>query len=96
MELNFKTLDNLLTFIDILVDETCENHKMDWYNYDRPEVANLEVGKWGYLAIRTLGCHFNTSIEKHDEVCKEFSNVKFTALICREKEDLYTLNLNKR
>lgn len=96
MELNFKTLDNLLTFIDILVEETCENHKMDWYKYDRPDVATLKVGQWGYLAIRTLGSHFDMSIEKHDAVCKDFSNVIFTGLISHEQEDLYTLSLYKR
>lgn len=95
MELNFKKIDNLLTMLDILVEENMKAYSTDWHNYDRKAVAELKPGKWGYLTIRETGSEFTDSIRKHEQYKRDFSNVLFTALIICEDKDSYSINLYK-
>lgn len=96
MELNFKNINNLLAVLDALVNETCEAWATDYYGYDRLQIEKMEDGRWGYFAIRTHGSEFTDSIRKYDQYIRDFSDVRFTALIIREASDSYSLNINKR
>ena len=95
MELNFKKIDNLLTTIDILVEENMNAYSSDWYEYDRKSVKGLDPGRWGYLTIRETGCEFTESIRKHEQYKRDFSNILFTSLIICEDKEKYSLTLHK-
>lgn len=102
MELNFKNINNLLAVLDALVNDTCEACATDYYDYDRPQIEKMEVGRWGFFAIRTHGSEFTDNIRnydqyirKYDQYISDFSDARYTALIIREANDSYSLYINK-
>lgn len=96
MKLNFKNNADIIAFVDAIIDANVNSYASDWYKYDRKKLENLEAGQWGYLCIREMGTFFDYSIRQHDEHVNCFDDVRFTAIIIREAEDLYAVEIFER